>query len=206
MTHEKRYDALLVVGPTGVGKTPFGMACERDGLWGRVCAHFDFGQALREAAAVQPRRSPLNDADTRIVRHAIDSGALLEDEQFHIARELFFSFARTRGIGYDHVVVLNGLPRHVGQAERVDEFVRVKMLLHLVCDPHVVAERIRLNTGGDRTGRTDDAPEDVERKLQVFMERTLPLIDHYRDGGVPVEEIPVSVHTAPEQMLRILNG
>ena len=42
--------ALLLIGPTGSGKTPLGELLERSGLWGRPCRHFDFGERMRRIA------------------------------------------------------------------------------------------------------------------------------------------------------------
>jgi len=46
-----RRDAILLVGPTGAGKTPLGEWLQLHGLWGRRCHHFDFGTNLREVAS-----------------------------------------------------------------------------------------------------------------------------------------------------------
>jgi adenylate kinase family enzyme len=44
-------EAILLLGPTGSGKTPLGQVLERRGLWGHRCSHFDFGDNLREIVA-----------------------------------------------------------------------------------------------------------------------------------------------------------
>ena len=77
-------------------------------------------------------------------------------------------------------MVLNGLPRHVGQAEGLESLVDVRVVVHLSCTAEDVVRRIASNVGGDRTGRVDDDLAAVRRKLAVFAERTAPLLDHYR--------------------------
>ncbi len=47
--------AILLLGPTGSGKTPLGQALEKKGLAGRRCVHFDFGANLREIAGLKRR-------------------------------------------------------------------------------------------------------------------------------------------------------
>ena len=42
-----RRRAIVLLGPTGSGKTPLGDLIERCGLWGAPCLHFDFGACLR---------------------------------------------------------------------------------------------------------------------------------------------------------------
>jgi adenylate kinase len=127
----------------------------------------------------------------------LTEGALLENETFYIAAELLNAHIADSQITRDDYVLLNGLPRHVDQANAVDAIIRVVHVLNLKCSPAVVYERIGLNSGGDRAVRTDDAPEAIARKLAIFETRTQPLIDHYRNQGIPVTDIEVGVQTAP---------
>ena len=46
--------AVLLLGPTGAGKSPLGDWLEARGLWGRPCHHFDFGANLRAIVAAGP--------------------------------------------------------------------------------------------------------------------------------------------------------
>jgi adenylate kinase family enzyme len=128
----------------------------------------------------------------------------LEDEHFAIAEKILRSFIAECRIGGDAFIVLNGLPRHVGQADRVDSIVDVRTVVQLSCTPPVVLERIRRNAGGDRTGRTDDDVESVTKKLAIFNERTAPLLRHYRADGVPILTVEVSAATTAEDMRRRL--
>ena len=200
------YQAILLLGPTGSGKTPLGMVCEPRGLWGRRCVHFDFGEALRKAADAPMQPALLTDEDMAVVTQAIESGALLENENFHIARNILVSFARERGLNPDDLLLLNGLPRHVGQADDVATIVDVKLVVCLDCAPEVAAERIRLNSAGDRHGRVDDSPDAVEDKLAIFYERTLPLLRYYRARGTEIERVSIEAHTAPEDIWEQLNS
>ena len=43
----QRPSAILLLGPTGSGKTPLGELMERRGFGGRRCRHFDLGDRLR---------------------------------------------------------------------------------------------------------------------------------------------------------------
>ena len=43
-------NTILLIGPTGSGKTPFGDYLEQHGIADRACLHFDFGSSLRSAA------------------------------------------------------------------------------------------------------------------------------------------------------------
>ena len=54
MKFEVLFKAVLLVGPTGCGKSPLGQLLERLGLKGMRCLHFDFGKRLRKINAERP--------------------------------------------------------------------------------------------------------------------------------------------------------
>ena len=191
------HDAILLIGPTGSGKTPLGAYAETAGFAGRRCVHFDFGHQLRLAAAGTPPENGLDAAATAHVREVLATGALLENEAFAIAETILRRFIERHTTRPDDIIVLNGLPRHTGQAERIARLLRVIRIVHLQCPPEVVFARIRHNSGGDRTGRQDDTPEDIRCKLAIFEERTAPLLEHYRQQGVPVITRTVSLQGSP---------
>jgi adenylate kinase len=188
---------LLLVGPTGVGKTPLGEYAEAHGFRGRRCTHFDFGASLRKVDAAGTPVGTLKNTDVDFIHKVLTEGALLENETFYIAAELLSSHIAAEGIGPDGCVLLNGLPRHVDQARGVASIVQVERVLHLHCSPEMVYERIHSNCGGDRTDRTDDAPEAIAHKLQIFEDRTRPLVEHYRSTGVPVIDVAVTIDSVP---------
>lgn len=199
--------AMLLLGPTGSGKTPLGDELERHGFRARRCAHFDFGSVLRRTASTHACPPGLTAAARAVVIRALATGALLEDEHFHIARRLLAAFVGTAGIEPDDLLVLNGLPRHVGQARGLASVVRVTLVVCLACTPGTVLERIRRNSGGDRSERTDDSVEAVSRKLALFRERTAPLLELYAGQGAAVEQVEVKVNTrAADVRLQLEQG
>ena len=82
----------------------------------------------------------------------------------------------------------------------------MEMVVYLDCSPEVVKQRILLNSGGDRTARVDDSLPEVEMKMKLFRERTVPLLDYYRSEGVHVQTIPVGTESTPEMIYHSLNG
>ena len=64
-----RHDAILLLGPTGSGKTPLGAALEEHGVCGRQCLHFDFGENLRACAE---GRGTLTDEEMAFLRGVLD--------------------------------------------------------------------------------------------------------------------------------------
>ena len=192
------YEAILIIGPTGSGKTPLGALIERKGLWGRRCFHFDFGLDLRNIGAQGSPPPGFSMDDFNIIQNSIKTGKLLENKDFHIARKTFTVFINSRHINTDDLVVLNGLPRHMGQVDDVDSFLNVISVAYLECPFDVVFERIRLNTGGDRFNRADDAYDAVKNRLSIFKEQTMPLLEHYRKKGICVKSIEIGMNTDSE--------
>jgi len=187
----ERPHAILLIGPTGSGKTPLGEMLALRGLRGRRCFHFDFGET--HPAAAEGTVSGLTPDDVAFIQRVLHEGALLERETFHIAVHLLSAFIQENHVGPADWIILNGLPRHVGQARDVEEVVTVRQVIVLTCSAETVHARIRSNAGGDRAEREDDAAERVANKLEIFRDRTLPLIKYYRSCKRPIERVAVGV-------------
>jgi len=195
-----RPEAMLLLGPTGSGKTPLGEALARRGLGGRRCVHFDFGAAMRRAVVAERPPAGLRADDVAFLRRVLETGALLKDEHFPIAGKLLRAFLAERAAAGGCLVVLNGLPRHVGQARDVEAIVAVRAVVELAADADTVARRIATNAGGDRAGRRDDDADSIRAKLALYAARTAPLLDHYRLLGVPVCRMTVAPATTAEEL------
>jgi len=197
---DHRPPALLLLGPTGSGKTPLGELLEARGLAGGRCAHFDFGENLRQAVARNEPDGIVSRADIEFLRHVLQTGALLEDDQFPLAAGILRSFLARRRVDRAAWVVLNGLPRHVGQAVAVSDILDVRALVSLRCSPETVLARIAADTGGDRGGRADDDLVAIGRKLAIFADRTQPLLDFYRGRNAKVIVVDVTATMTTEEM------
>jgi len=90
------------------------------------------------------------------------------------------------------LLILNGIPRHTGQAKDMAGLATVRALIVLDCSVNDVFCRIEENVGGDRTERVDDNWVLVEKKLGIFRERTAPLVDYYAQKGCAVYRITVA--------------
>jgi adenylate kinase len=193
-----QHQGILLLGPTGAGKSPLGDRIEAEGLGERSFRHFDFGANLRRAVANEDSLARFSDHELAFLRSVLQSGALLEDDHFPLAERILVGFLETLGPERPVETVLNGLPRHVRQAEGVGGIVHVHTVVSLECSEEVVIARIGTNIGGDRAKRGDDGHDDIRRKLAIFAERTGPLVDHYRKAGSSIIHLPVSAEMTPE--------
>lgn len=199
----QKFEGLLLLGPTGSGKTPLGEWLQAHGLKGRRCHHFDFGANLR-AIAQGDDTCGFNATEVQFLRRVLEAGALLETEHLPLAVRILEGFIARRGVQTADLLLLNGLPRHSQQATALEDRIAVIGMVELRCDARTVFERLRRNSGGDRACRTDDSESLVERKLHIYEERTRPLVRHYCDRGSCVLKVRVGVETQPEEIARRL--
>jgi hypothetical protein len=123
----EHYNALLLIGPTSAGKTPLGAYLQTHGINSTACHHFDFGAHLRRIGAGTWRPHLLDNEDIVVVEKALATGALLEDQQFHIARHVLRSFAEDLKISDDNPSCAQRLaapcrpsPRYSGSSASTD--------------------------------------------------------------------------------------
>ncbi|MCK5850566.1 MAG: nucleoside monophosphate kinase [Kiritimatiellae bacterium] len=198
----QRLKAILLLGATGAGKTPVGDFLEKEGVNNQRCFHFDFGSNLRAVAENPDSAQWLTQAEITVIAKSLSSGKLLENESFPIADKILQQFVSEKTLTEKDLLILNGLPRHVSQAMDVDAIVDVDRIIYLSCTPEVTKERIRRNTGGDRTERQDDSLEEIDRKVQIFLDRTIPILDHYRQKKVEISEYEIGINTQPEDIVQ----
>jgi adenylate kinase len=192
-------DAILLLGPTGVGKSPLGDALAQKGLFNRHCHHLDFGSELRYALSDRSRSVAYSTAEIDFIHGVLERGLLLENEHFPLARKIISLFLDRIRFSRHNVLILNGIPRHQGQARDMAFLSHVQALVVLECSSDDVVCRIQSNIGGDRTTRLDDHAEMIKIKLETFRERTAPLIEHYEQLGRPIYRLAVTGTMTPAE-------
>ncbi|QJA06034.1 hypothetical protein FVE67_04145 [Thermosulfurimonas marina] len=197
--------ALHLLGPTGAGKSPLGQALEKEGLYGHRALHFDFGAELRRVAAGEgpPEIGP---EEVEFVRRVLAEGLLLEDEHFPLAEKILRAFLWRKQAREKDLLILNGLPRHLGQARDVLRLLDLRVAVELRVDEKTLWFRLRKDPAGDRKGRPDDTPELVARKLSWYRERTRPLLEFYLQQGIPVFHLPVGPEDTGLKLLQKLRA
>lgn len=178
---------LVLIGAPGAGKgTQAELLAERFGI-----AHISPGDLLRQHVRDQ---TPLG----QTVRAYLDSGDLVPDSVvMDMMRRPVVAAAEAGGY------VLDGFPRTVEQAQASFPVAHalgaeVQAAIHLdVPRP----ELVRRLLGRGRS--SDDTPAVVERRLQVYLEKTIPLLHYYAgrewmfavDGAQPPQVVHADIVT-----------
>jgi adenylate kinase len=160
----------LLLGPQGSGKgTQAKRIADEYGI-----PHIATGDMLR--AAIEAG-TPLG----RRVKPIYDAGQLVPDDlMIELIRE------RLAQSDTDGGFVLDGFPRTTVQADALDAMLReIGKDLDVVFELQVPDEiaRERLLRRAREEGRTDDTPEAIDRRLELYHEQTEPLVEHYRALG-----------------------
>jgi adenylate kinase len=165
---------ILVLGPQGCGK---GTQAQRiKAVYG--IPHIATGDMIRE---MRVRDTDLG----REVRELNDRGALVPDN-------LMIELVRDRLSRGDTVAgfVLDGFPRTMVQAEALDELLgELGRELDVVFDFQVPDRDVllqRLLRRAELEGRSDDTPEAIQTRLELYDRNTAPLIEYYRSTRVNV--------------------
>ena len=190
---------ILVLGPQGSGK---GTQAQRiKAMYG--IPHIATGDMLRE----------MRELDTPVARElraVLDRGDLVNDElMIDLIRERL-SRGDTLG-GF----VLDGFPRTMPQAEALAALLReLARDLDVVFDFQVPDREVllqRLLGRAAAEGRSDDTPEAIERRLELYDRETAPLVEYYRTHqanvvGVHADRAVDEVFHEIQQTLDSLEG
>jgi adenylate kinase len=159
---------VLVLGPQGSGKgTQAKLVASTYGI-----PHIATGDMIR---AMKEEQTELG----RELREIYDRGELVGDE-------LMIRLIRDR-LGRDDTLpgfVLDGFPRTMAQAEALDGLLReLGRNLDIVFEFQVGDRQMlldRLLKRAAEEGRSDDTPEAITRRLELYERETAPLVEYYR--------------------------
>ena len=214
---------VVMLGPPGAGKgTQASRLARHSGV-----PKISTGDILRESASAG---TPLGlEAKARI-----DQGNLVSDEvAIAIVRERLSRQDVANGF------ILDGFPRTVIQAEALDEMMRTRSplaVLHLVvpvdilvgrlhsrricsvcgtnADPTKPDETVCAVCGGALVTRADDDEQVVRNRLQIYEDRTAPLVQYYRgrptffsiDGNQAPDAVAAAMQGALASAISVAQG
>jgi adenylate kinase len=164
---------VLILGPQGSGKgTQAARIASEYGI-----PQIATGDMFRSAIAAG---TPLG----KEVEPILASGALVPDElTVRLIRDRLSAEDAQDGF------VLDGFPRNTAQAEALGELLdELGRPLDLVLDLQIPDDMCmeRLVGRAQEEGRTDDSPEVIAKRLEIFHRETAPLIGYYLPHGIVV--------------------
>ncbi len=168
-------------------------------------------------------------ADTPLgkkVRSYVEKGLLVPDEiVIDVLRQRLNEVPKEKGF------ILDGYPRTIDQAETLEGIAKIDVILLQLVPDWIIIERLSSRRickscgavynvrflkpkvegvcdkcGGSLYQRSDDTPEVIKRRLQVYQEQTSPLLQHYKEKNVPfivssIKALDTSPETVIEAML-----
>ena len=103
-------------------------------------------------------------------------------------------------------LVLDGIPRNVGQAKIMEEMIDVKRVFHLAC-PNRETLFYRLKKRALKDNRLDDANEQViQRRLDIYEKESKPVLSYYPQELVSVVDATQPPAKVLLDILRSVNG
>jgi adenylate kinase len=163
----------VILGPPGAGK---GTQAKRISAEAAI-PHIATGDMLREAMERE------TEMGVRI-KPTYDAGDLVPDDlMIELIRERLSVSDTSDGF------ILDGFPRTVAQAEALDRMLEeidreLLAVLYFQVPDELAVERLHVRSLQE--GRTDDTPEIIRHRLEVFHKRTEPVVEYYRSKGILV--------------------
>jgi len=165
---------IVILGPPGAGKGTQGKLIAADA----GIPHINTGDMFRAECAAATELGER-------VKAILDAGDLVPDE-------LTIEVVRAR-LDQDDTVdgfILDGFPRTLAQAEALDRVLEridrgeLSAVLDFELPDDTAVQRLLGRAAVE--GRSDDLPDKVRHRLDVYHEKTEPLVDYYRSRGLLV--------------------
>jgi adenylate kinase len=187
---------VLILGPQGSGKgTQAKLIAKTYGI-----PHIATGDMIREMKELD---TPVG----REVKAVYDAGRLVEDD-------LIVRMIRDRLDRGDTIpgFVLDGFPRNMAQAEALDALLQelgrdIDVVFELQVPRDVLLERIQKRAAEEN--RSDDTPDAIRQRLEIYARETAPLVEYYRTtrgnvvgirGDRAIDEIFAEIRAALDQV------
>ncbi len=108
------------------------------------------------------------------VRSLMEKGMIIPDEITVPALENYL-----RENNFDDNFLIEGFPRTMKQVEMLNR--KVDLVFEIVVPEEIAIKRLK------ERGRYDDIEDSIKTRLELFKEKTLPVIEHYKKSGTKVQ-------------------
>lgn len=170
------------------------------------------GDIFRE---IMKENTPLG----RKVKGFVEKGLLVPDDVVvEVLKQRLAKIPRVKGF------ILDGYPRNLDQAKFLENLAKIDVIIQLTVPEWIIIERLSARRickncgevynlrylkpkvdmicdkcGGPLYQRPDDTPEVIKKRIQVYEQQTQPILEYYREKGVPFVEFKTeSLEMPPE--------
>jgi UMP-CMP kinase len=192
---QMKENVIFILGGPGVGK---GTQCSvLTSATDSTFVHLSAGDLLRA------ERSRPNSPYAPIINENIKQGAIVPSQ---ITIDLLKAAMNTYNNEENSNIafLIDGFPRNVQQGLAFEDQVEpCKALLFFDCPENVLIERLLKRS--QNTGRDDDNPDSIRKRLITYQNETLPVIDHYTAlGKVYKVDCSHDIETVTERVKQII--
>jgi adenylate kinase len=158
----------------------------------------------------------------RKIKGYVEKGLLVPDDiVIDVLKQRLSKVSKEKGF------ILDGYPRTIEQAKALEEIAKIDVILLQMVPDWIIIERLSSRRicrncgavynirylkpkvdgvcdkcGGPLYQRSDDNPEVIKKRIQVYQELTSPLLRHYKENKVPfVVSSITDLETKPETVI-----
>jgi len=162
------------------------------------------------------------------VKSYVEKGLLVPDNVvIEVIKQRLAKIPKGKGF------ILDGYPRTIEQAKNLSKIVKIDLVIQLIVPDWIIIERLSTrrickncgavyNTrylkpkvegicdkcGGPLYQRSDDTPEVIKNRIDVYERQTQPILRFYKEAGVPIIDFKTESPEMPPEVAveKILNG
>ena len=158
----------------------------------------------------------------RKVKGYVEKGLLVPDDiVINVLKERLKQISNGKGF------ILDGYPRTIKQAKALEKIAKIDVILLQMVPDWIIIERLSSRRicrncgavynirylkpkvdgvcdkcGGPLYQRSDDNPEVIKKRIQVYQEQTSPILQHYKEKNVPfIVSSITDLETKPETVI-----
>ncbi|MEM3577318.1 MAG: nucleoside monophosphate kinase [Candidatus Bathyarchaeia archaeon] len=163
----------------------------------------------------------------RKVKGYVEKGLLVPDDVvFEVLKQRMAKIPSGKGF------ILDGYPRTIEQAKALEKIAKIDVIIQLIVPDWIIIERLSARRicrkcgevynlrylkpkvdmicdkcGGKLYQRSDDTPEVIKRRIEVYEQQTKPILEYYKEKGIPfvgfkTESLEMPPEVAVEEIIK----